>query len=81
MRRADWLVDVGPDAAKRGGRVLYSGPPEGCATVANRNRALPLRRRHGARARRAPAGLARVRVTAQQPARLDAAFRSACFTR
>jgi excinuclease ABC subunit A len=33
MRRADWLVDVGPDAGQHGGRVLYSGPPEGLAQV------------------------------------------------
>ena len=34
MRRADWLVDVGPDAGELGGRVLYSGPPAGLADVA-----------------------------------------------
>lgn len=34
MRRAQWLVDVGPDAGERGGRVLYSGPPAGLADVA-----------------------------------------------
>jgi excinuclease ABC subunit A len=34
MRRADWLVDVGPDAGEHGGRVLYSGPPAGLAAVA-----------------------------------------------
>jgi len=34
MRRADWLVDVGPDAGERGGRVLYSGPPDGLRHVA-----------------------------------------------
>lgn len=33
MRRADWLVDVGPAAGERGGRVLYSGPPQGLAHV------------------------------------------------
>ena len=33
MRRAQWLVDVGPDAGERGGRVLYSGPPDGLAKV------------------------------------------------
>jgi len=27
MRRADWLVDVGPDGGSGGGEVLYSGPP------------------------------------------------------
>jgi len=29
IRRADWIVDVGPDAGERGGRILYSGPPAG----------------------------------------------------
>jgi excinuclease ABC subunit A len=33
MRNADWLVDVGPDAGERGGRVLYSGPPAGLRQV------------------------------------------------
>ncbi len=34
MRRADWLVDVGPDAGELGGQVLYSGPPAGLQAVA-----------------------------------------------
>ncbi|MFJ8159403.1 ABC transporter [Streptomyces sp. NPDC096136] len=34
VRRADWLVDVGPLAGEHGGRVLYSGPPGGLAGVA-----------------------------------------------
>ena len=34
MRRADWIVDVGPDAGERGGRVLYSGPPAGLRAIA-----------------------------------------------
>jgi len=34
MRRADWIVDVGPDAGEQGGQVLYSGPPEGLRRVA-----------------------------------------------
>jgi excinuclease ABC subunit A len=29
MRRADWIVDVGPGAGQRGGQVLYSGTPDG----------------------------------------------------
>ncbi|WP_440972664.1 excinuclease ABC subunit A [Pseudomonas koreensis] len=33
MRRADWLIDVGPAAGERGGRVLYSGPPAGLAEI------------------------------------------------
>ncbi|MBV2357116.1 excinuclease ABC subunit UvrA [Streptomyces sp. J2-1] len=34
VRGADWLVDVGPGAGGHGGRVLYSGPPDGLASVA-----------------------------------------------
>ncbi len=34
LRRADWLVDVGPDAGQYGGRVLYSGPPAGLRDIA-----------------------------------------------
>ncbi|CAM3616839.1 excinuclease ABC subunit UvrA [Bordetella sputigena] len=33
MRRAQWLVDVGPEAGERGGRVLYSGAPQGLRDV------------------------------------------------
>lgn len=35
MRRADWLIDVGPAAGEKGGRVLYSGPPAGLADIAD----------------------------------------------
>jgi excinuclease ABC subunit A len=34
MRRAEWIVDVGPDAGSNGGRVLYSGPLEGLRKIA-----------------------------------------------
>jgi excinuclease ABC subunit A len=34
IRRADWIVDVGPAAGEQGGEVLYSGPPAGLAGVA-----------------------------------------------
>jgi excinuclease ABC subunit A len=33
VRRADWIVDVGPAAGENGGEVLYSGPPAGLAKV------------------------------------------------
>ena len=29
IRKADWIVDVGPAAGEGGGRILYSGPPAG----------------------------------------------------
>ena len=31
VRRADWVVDVGPGAGSAGGRVLHSGPVAGAA--------------------------------------------------
>ncbi len=33
VRRADWIVDVGPGAGAGGGEVLYSGPVEGLAGI------------------------------------------------
>ncbi len=33
IRRADWIVDVGPAAGEKGGHVLYSGPPLGLEHV------------------------------------------------
>lgn len=35
VRRADWIVDVGPGAGELGGEVLYSGPVPGLADVPN----------------------------------------------
>ena len=33
IRRADWIVDIGPAAGEQGGLVLYSGPPPGLEHV------------------------------------------------
>jgi excinuclease ABC subunit A len=33
VRRADWVVDIGPGAGVKGGEVLYSGPPAGLQSV------------------------------------------------
>jgi excinuclease ABC subunit A len=33
IRHADWIVDVGPAAGQHGGKVLYSGPPDGLREV------------------------------------------------
>jgi excinuclease ABC subunit A len=33
VRRADWIVDVGPAAGELGGRILYSGPLAGLRAV------------------------------------------------
>ncbi|HEY2683053.1 MAG TPA: excinuclease ABC subunit UvrA [Steroidobacteraceae bacterium] len=34
LRRADWLIDVGPGAGEEGGEILYSGPPQNVRKVA-----------------------------------------------
>jgi excinuclease ABC subunit A len=33
VRRADWVVDIGPGAGDEGGHVLYSGPVAGLANI------------------------------------------------
>ncbi|WP_371327694.1 excinuclease ABC subunit UvrA [Humibacillus sp. DSM 29435] len=35
VRRADWVVDIGPGAGENGGKVLYSGPVAGLEQVAD----------------------------------------------
>ena len=42
IRRAHWIVDVGPEAGERGGRVLYSGEPDGLRQVQDSRTALYL---------------------------------------
>ncbi len=37
VRRADWIVDVGPGAGELGGEVLYSGPVPGLADIKSVN--------------------------------------------
>ncbi|HVE52454.1 MAG TPA: excinuclease ABC subunit UvrA, partial [Ramlibacter sp.] len=83
MRRADWLVDVGPAAGEKGGQVLYSGPPEGLARVeASQTRAhlfgeVPL----PAPAARTPRGWLRLEgVSRNNLEGLDAAFPLGCLT-
>ncbi len=34
IRRADWIIDLGPDGGSRGGEILYEGPPMGLRAVA-----------------------------------------------
>lgn len=83
MRRADWLVDVGPAAGERGGQVLYSGPPAGLAEVAqSQTRAYlfpeqaPVRRTP-----RPPRGWLRLEgISRNNLKALDAKFPLGCFT-
>ncbi len=58
VRRADWLVDVGPGAGEGGGEILYSGPPEGLREVETSKTAEYLFRTapQDAHAPRAPSG-------------------------
>ncbi|MFP5503789.1 MAG: excinuclease ABC subunit A [Candidatus Sericytochromatia bacterium] len=62
IRRADWIVDVGPEAGERGGEILYSGPLAGLASVeaSQTRRYLAGLARPGRRARRAPSGWLRL---------------------
>jgi excinuclease ABC subunit A len=62
VRRADWIVDVGPKAGELGGEVLYSGPPAGLAEVkgSQTRRYLVDGRRPAARTPRAPNGWLKV---------------------
>ncbi len=83
MRRADWLVDVGPDAGERGGRVLYSGPPSGLRQVAESRTApyLFASAAAGASPVRTPTGWLELQgVTRNNLHRLDARFSLGVFT-
>lgn len=83
MRRADWLIDVGPAAGEHGGQVLYSGPPAGLAHVpASQTREyLFAPSRPAAQARREPrAWLALEGVTRNNLKDLSVAFPLGCFT-
>ncbi|MFL9917020.1 excinuclease ABC subunit UvrA [Paraburkholderia fungorum] len=83
MRRADWLVDVGPAAGEAGGHVVYSGPPAGLAKV----EASQTRRHLFAppapvdRTPRSPGGWLRLaNITRNNLRGLDVAFPLGCFT-
>jgi excinuclease ABC subunit A len=83
IRRADWIVDVGPAAGEQGGFVLYSGPPEGLRGIeASQTRRhlfcdAPLPRR---RPRTPRSWLRLADVTRNNLHRLEAAFPIGLFT-
>ncbi|MCU1232373.1 MAG: Excinuclease subunit [Candidatus Solibacter sp.] len=62
IRRADWIVDVGPAAGEQGGQILYSGPPAGLAQVeiSETRRYLFDGRNHVPRTPRTPSGWLRL---------------------
>jgi excinuclease ABC subunit A len=77
IRHADWIVDVGPAGGELGGRVLYSGPPQGLARVkdSQTRRYLYEHPPLPAREPRAPAGWLRLEgVTRNNLDDLDIAF-------
>ncbi|CAN5732185.1 excinuclease ABC subunit UvrA [soil metagenome] len=83
MRRADWLVDVGPAAGEEGGQVLYSGPPAGLASVeSSLTRQHLFGAPHDARRKlRSPSAWLRLEgVTRNNLHLLAAAFPLGCFT-
>ena len=77
VRRADWIVDVGPAAGEHGGEILYSGPVEGLRTVKpSETRRHLFAEGRGVRSRvRVPAGWLRLKgVTRNNLKDLDCAF-------
>ncbi|GAB5343579.1 excinuclease ABC subunit UvrA [Pseudomonas fluorescens] len=83
MRRADWLIDVGPAAGEHGGQILYSGPPAGLADVqASQTREyLFAERRPSPPARREPTGWLKLEgVTRNNLNDLRVDFALGCFT-
>ncbi|WP_242917769.1 excinuclease ABC subunit UvrA [Pontibacter liquoris] len=83
IAHADWLVDVGPEAGEKGGRILYSGPPEGLQQVANSQTAAYLFGQAALpdRVPRTPAGWLRLSgVTRNNLHQLEVAFPLGVFT-
>jgi excinuclease ABC subunit A len=83
IRRADWLVDVGPNAGEKGGEVLYSGPPEGLRDVKSSQTRLHLFRGGvtPGRMRRTPKSWLHLRdVTRNNLKQLDVSFPLGVFT-
>ncbi|WP_298881555.1 excinuclease ABC subunit UvrA [uncultured Bradyrhizobium sp.] len=77
VRHADWIVDVGPDAGRHGGEILYSGPIDGLKAVERSrtakylfSQAVPPRRRQ-----RSPQGWLKLSGVARNNLRgIDVAF-------
>jgi excinuclease ABC subunit A len=83
IRHADWIVDVGPAAGEHGGRILYSGEPEGLKGVANSVTARYLfgNERQPGRVRREATGRIELEgITRNNLKKLDVAFPTGVFT-
>lgn len=83
IRRADWIVDVGPSAGEHGGHILYSGPPAGLERVeqSQTRRYLFGGQMLHPRNPRSPQGWLRLKgVTRNNLKQLDVAFPLGVFT-
>ncbi|MEA3210357.1 MAG: excinuclease subunit [Chthoniobacter sp.] len=83
IRRADWIVDVGPAAGEKGGEILYSGPLAGLERVTASQTRRHLFGNHTAPRRkpREPQGWLRLSgVTRNNLRDLDIAFPLGVFT-
>ncbi|MDI2142597.1 MULTISPECIES: excinuclease ABC subunit UvrA [unclassified Pseudomonas] len=83
MRRADWLIDVGPAAGEKGGQILYSGPPAGLSAIEqSQTRAyLFAEQQRPTRTARKPSGWLKLDgVTRNNLNNLSAEFPLGCFT-
>jgi excinuclease ABC subunit A len=83
IRRADWIVDVGPAAGEQGGEILYSGPAAGLEKIgpSQTRRHLFANNKPPPRPPRQPAGWLRLEgVTRNNLHGLDVAFPLGVFT-
>jgi excinuclease ABC subunit A len=82
MRRADWIVDVGPGAGEHGGRVVYNGPFEGLIGTAGSSTAhyLNAPQRIGRTPRAAKGWLKLTGITRNNLRGVDVAFPLGAFT-
>ena len=83
IRRADWIVDIGPAAGEQGGWVLYNGPPAGLEHVQQSQTRRHLFGHHllPSRTVRSPRGWLRLAgVTRNNLNHLDAEFPLGLFT-
>ncbi|WP_407548758.1 excinuclease ABC subunit UvrA [Streptomyces sp. Pv4-95] len=83
VRRADWIVDVGPRAGEHGGQVLHSGPVDALADVTGSatRRFLFDTEPPASRTPRSPSGTLALRgVTLHNLRGVDAAFPLGVFT-
>ena len=83
IRQADWIIDVGPAAGEMGGKILYSGKPEGLKKIeASKTRHYLFDTHYlTARSPRKPAGWLQLKgVTRNNLHNLDVKFPLGVFT-